>query len=67
MKKLTGEQIYKILEIVLTAILSVAAILLCASCTMSMSISKYNQSSPQRVEHSSSVSADSASVVIPIK
>lgn len=65
--KLTDKQIYDIIKIVVTAILSVAATLLSTSCTMSFSVSKNNSSSPQSVEHSSTVTADSASVVIPIQ
>ena len=64
--KLTNKQIYEIIKIVVTAILSIAAAVFATSCTLSLSVSKNNTQSPQRVEHSSSVTADSASIVLPI-
>ncbi len=64
--KLTNEQIYEVIKIVVTAVLSVAATIFATSCTLSLSVSKNNNSSPQRVEHSSTVTADSASIVLPI-
>lgn len=60
-------KIYEIIKIVCTAIISIAATLLLESCTMSMSISKYNSNSTQSTEQSQATSIDSTNVVIPIK
>lgn len=40
--------IYKIIEIICTAIISIAAVLTVQSCTMSLSISKNNRNSTQK-------------------
>lgn len=62
---MSPEKIYEIVKIVVTAILSIAAILFLQNCTATMSISKYNNSSPQRIEQSTRV--DSASVITNLK
>lgn len=51
--------IYKIIEIVCTAIISIAAVLTAQSCTMSLSVSKNNNSSTQKTEQTTSSSVDS--------
>ena len=40
--------IYKIIEIICTAIISIAAVLTAQSCTMSLSVSKNNSNSTQK-------------------
>lgn len=54
----------EIVKIVANAIIAVIAALTVSSCTATMSISKYNNSSPQSVEQSTTASADSASINI---
>ena len=56
--------IYKIIEIVCTAIISIAAVLTAQSCTLSLSISKNNNSSDQHTEQSTSVKNDSISTFV---
>lgn len=51
--------IYKIIEIVCTATISIAAVLTTQSCTMSLSISKNNQNSTQKTEQTTTSSVDS--------
>lgn len=63
---LNDKKILEIIKIVLTALISIATTLFATSCTVSLSVSKNNSGSPQSVEHSSTVTADSASVVIPV-
>ena len=60
--KLEPNKIMKIIEIVVTAILSIAATLLVTNCTATMSISKYNTSSPQRIEQTTTSSVDSTTI-----
>lgn len=60
--KLTQKQVYDIIKIVVTAVLSVAATLLAQSCTVSLSVSKNNQSSPVRTEQTAQVQADSTAI-----
>lgn len=56
------EKIYKTLEIVVKAVLAIAALWLCISCTMSMSISKNNSNSTQSTEQSQATSVDSTRI-----
>ena len=56
--------IYKITEIVCTAIISIAAVLTAQSCTMSLSVSKNNQNSTQKTEQTSTSSVDSTNINI---
>lgn len=58
------EQIYEIVKIVATAIISVAAVLFLDSCTASMSIFKNNSGSSQSTEQSSTLRTDSTSINI---
>ena len=60
--KLDPNKIMKIIEIVVTAILSIAATLLVTNCTATMSISKYNTSSPQQIEQTTTSSVDSTTI-----
>ena len=60
--KLEPNKIMKIIEIVVTAILSIAATLLVTNCTATMSISKYNTSSPQQIEQTTTNSVDSTTI-----
>ena len=59
-KKIT----YKIIEIVCTAIISIAAVLTAQSCTMSLSVSKNNSNSTQKTEQTTTSSADSTHINI---
>ena len=61
------QQIYEIVKIVATAIVSVAAVLFLDSCTASMSIFKNNSGSSQNTEQSSTLRADSTSINIKYK
>lgn len=61
------EQIYEIVKIAATAIVSVAAVLFLDSCTASMSIFKNNSGSSQNTEQSSTLRADSTSINIKYK
>lgn len=56
--------IYKIVEIVCTAIISIAAVLTAQSCTMSLSVSKNNSNSTQKTEQTTTSSVDSTQVNI---
>lgn len=56
--------IYKIVEIICTAIISIAAVLTVQSCTMSLSISKNNRNSTQKTEQTTTSSADSTQINI---
>lgn len=56
------EKIYKTIEIVVKAVVAIAAVWLCVSCTMSMSISKNNINSNQSTEQSQATSVDSTTV-----
>ena len=61
------EQIYEIVKIAATAIISVAAVLFLDSCTASMSIFKNNSGSSQNNEQSSTLRTDSTSINIKYK
>ena len=56
--------IYKIIEIICTATISIAAVLTAQSCTMSLSISKNNRNSTQKTEQTTTSSADSTQINI---
>lgn len=56
--------IYKIIEIVCTAIISIAAVLTAQSCTMSLSVSKNNSNSTQNTEQTTTSSVDSTNINI---
>lgn len=60
--KLEPDKIMKIIEIVVAAILAIAGTLLIANCTATMSISKYNTSSPQQIEQTTTSSVDSTTI-----
>lgn len=49
------QKIYKTIEIVVKAILAIAAVWLAVSCTVSMSLSKNNTNSTQSTEQSTKV------------
>lgn len=57
-----NQKIYKTLEIIVQAVLAIAALWLCLSCTMSMSVSKNNMNSTQSTEQSQATSVDSTNV-----
>nr|DAG72814.1 MAG TPA: hypothetical protein [Microviridae sp.] len=57
-----NQKIYKTLEIIFKAVLAIAALWLCVSCTISMSISKNNVNSAQSTEQSQASSVDSTNV-----
>lgn len=61
------EQIYEIVKIVATAVISVAAVLFLDSCTASMSIFKNNSGSSQNTEQSSTLRTDSIGINIKSK
>lgn len=61
------EKIYKTIEIVVKAVLAIAAVWLCLSCTMSMSISKNNTNSNQSTEQSQATTVDSTNVHLDYK
>ena len=56
--------IYKIIEILCTAIISIAAVLTAQSCTMSHSVSKNNSNSTQKTEQTTTSSVDSTHINI---
>lgn len=56
--------IYKIIEIVCTAIISITAVLTAQSCTMSLSVSKNNSNSTQKTEQTTTSSTDSTNINI---
>ena len=56
--------IYKIIEIICTAIISIAAVLTAQSCTMSLSVSKNNSNSTQKTEQTTTSSVDSTRINI---
>lgn len=62
--KLTNQQIYDIIKIVITAILSVSAVLFAQSCTLSLSVAKNNTNSTQKTEQTSTSSVDSTHINI---
>ena len=60
--KLSNQQIYDIIKIIVTAILSIASVLFIQSCTMSLSISKNNSNSTQKTEQTTTSSVDSTNI-----
>ena len=56
--------IYKIIEIICTAIISIAAVLTAQSCTMSLNVSKNNSNSTQKTEQTTTSSVDSTKINI---
>ena len=56
--------IYKIVEIICTAIISIAAVLTAQSCTMSLSVSKNNSNSTHKTEQTTIISVDSTHMKI---
>jgi len=56
--------IYKIVEIICTAIISIAAVLTAQSCTISLSVSKNNSNSSQNTEQTTTSSVDSTNISI---
>jgi hypothetical protein len=56
--------IYKIIEIICTAIISIAAVLTAQSCTMALSVSKNNSGSTQKTEQTTTSSVDSTRINI---
>lgn len=62
--KLSNQQIYEIIKIAFTAIVSIAAVLFVQGCTMSLSVSKNNSNSTQRTEQTTTSNVDSAKVVL---
>jgi outer membrane biogenesis lipoprotein LolB len=62
--KLSNQQIYDIIKIVATAILSISAVLLVQSCTLSLSVAKNNTNSTQKTEQVSTSSVDSTHINI---
>lgn len=60
--KTKNEKILEIIKIIVTAIISVATTLLATNCTATMSISKYNTSSPQQIEQTTTSSVDSTTI-----
>lgn len=62
--KLSNQQIYDIIKIVVTAILSISAVLFVQSCTMSLSIAKNNTNATQKTEQTSTSSVDSTRINI---
>lgn len=62
--KLSNQQIYDIIKIVVTAILSISAVLFVNSCTLSLSVAKNNTNSTQKTEQTSTSSVDSTHINI---
>ena len=60
--KLSNQQIYDIIKIVVTAILSIASVLFIQSCTVSLSVSKNNSNSTQKTEQTTTPSVDSTHI-----
>lgn len=60
--KIENKKILEIIKIVVTAIISVATTLLATNCTATMSISKYNNSSPQQIKQTTTSSVDSTTI-----
>lgn len=52
---MSREKWIKVIEIVATAIVAIITTVLAVSCTATMSISKYNTSSPQQIEQTTNV------------
>lgn len=64
---MSREKWIEVARIVANAIVAIIAALTVTNCTATMSISKYNNSSPQSVEQTTSASADSASIDLKLK
>lgn len=62
--KLSNQQVYDIIKIVVTAVLSVSATLFVHSCTLSLSVAKNNTNSTQKTEQTSTSSVDSTHINI---
>lgn len=62
--KLSNQQIYDIIKIVVAAVLSISATLFVQSCTVSLSVSKNNSNSTQKTEQVSTSSVDSTHINI---
>ena len=62
--KLEPDKVMRIIEIIVTAILAIASTLLVVNCTATMSISKYNTSSPQQIEQTTTSSVETEDVSI---
>lgn len=62
-----NQKIYKTIEIIVKAVLAIAALWFCISCTMSMSISKNNVNSTQSTEQSQATTVDSTNVDVNYK
>lgn len=60
--KIENEKVLEIIKIIVTAIISIASTLLVTNCTATMSISKYNNSSPQQIEQTTTSSVDSTTI-----
>lgn len=60
--KLSNQQIYDIIKIVVTAILSISAVLFVQSCMTSLSVSKNNSNSTQKTEQTTTSSVDSTQI-----
>lgn len=60
--RLSNQQIYEIIKIALTAIISIAATLFVQSCTVSLSVSKNNSNSTQKTEQTTTSSVDSTRI-----
>lgn len=60
--KFSNQQIYDIIKIVVTAILSISAVLFVHSCTLSLSVSKNNSNSTQKTEQTTTSSVDSTQI-----
>ena len=61
------DKVYKTIEIVVKAVLAIAAVWLCVSCTMSLSVSKHNTNSSQNTEQSQATTVDSTNVHLDYK
>lgn len=62
--KITSQQWIEIIKLISTFIIGVITTLTVQSCTMSMSISKYNSNSAQSTEQTSTSSVDSTKINI---
>lgn len=62
--KVTSQQWIEIIKLISTFIIGVITTLTVQSCTMSMSISKYNSNSSQSTEQTSTSSVDSTKINI---
>lgn len=62
--KITSQQWIEIIKLISTFIIGVITALTVQSCTMSMSISKYNRNSTQSTEQTSTSSVDSTKINI---